>query len=99
MSLAQSQSKSTVFERSNTNGRRFNAHHSHTPTNETDKAISFINSQNLGWKADTCMLSKDHKEYGAHCGKKVSLAQKSNLVQTKTFGENTSTFQNALKKA
>lgn len=94
MSLAQSQSKVSVFERSNTNARRFNAHISHQPSNETDKAISFINSQNLGWKADTCMLSKDHKEYGSHCGKTVNLVQtgKTNLVQTKVFGENTSTF-------
>jgi hypothetical protein len=35
---------------------RFNAHVEHIPSQETDKAISFINSQNLGWKADTCKL-------------------------------------------
>ena len=46
---------------------RFNAHHSHTPSDETDKAIMFINSQNFGWKADTCKLQKHHAEYGAHC--------------------------------
>jgi hypothetical protein len=36
--------------------KRFNAHHAHKATDETDKAISFINNQDLGWKADTCKL-------------------------------------------
>lgn len=35
---------------------RFNAHQEHTPSDETDKAITFINSQDLGWKADVCKL-------------------------------------------
>jgi hypothetical protein len=67
---------------------------SHKASNETDKAISFINTNNFGWKADTCMLQTSHKDYGSHCGKDVNLAQlgKTNLVQAKTFGENTSTF-------
>lgn len=49
------------------NQNRFNAHIEHEPSAETDKAISFINNNNLGWKADTCKLTKDHPEYGAHC--------------------------------
>jgi len=36
--------------------RRFNAHKDHKPSDETDAAITFINSQNLGWKADVCKL-------------------------------------------
>jgi hypothetical protein len=46
---------------------RFNAHAAHAANDETDKAISFINSQNLGWKADTCKFQKHHPEYGTHC--------------------------------
>lgn len=39
-----------------TSSQRFNAHFEHKASDETDKAISFINSQNLGWKADVCKL-------------------------------------------
>lgn len=39
-----------------TSKTRFNAHQEHQASDETDKAISFINSQNLGWKADVCKL-------------------------------------------
>lgn len=39
-----------------TSKNRFNAHMEHTPSDETDKAISFVNSQDLGWKADVCKL-------------------------------------------
>ena len=46
---------------------RFNAHHEHTPSDENDKAITFINNQDLGWKADTCKLQKHHADYGDHC--------------------------------
>jgi hypothetical protein len=46
---------------------RFNAHAAHNANDETDKAISFINSQDLGWKADTCKFQKHHPEYGSHC--------------------------------
>lgn len=28
----------------------------HTANDETDKAISFINKADLGWKADVCKL-------------------------------------------
>ena len=80
MSLAQSQSKVSVFERSNTNARRYNAHITHKANNETYKAISFINTNNLGWKADTCMLQSNHKDYGEHCGKEVSLAQLKKII-------------------
>lgn len=47
--------------------KRFNAHQEHKPNDETDQAISFINSQDLGWTADVCKLQKNHKDYGSHC--------------------------------
>ena len=34
---------------------------------ETDKAITFINNNDLGWKADVCKLQKHHADYGSHC--------------------------------
>lgn len=37
------------------------------PSDETDAAISFINRNNFGWKADTCKLQRHHVEYGKHC--------------------------------
>jgi hypothetical protein len=58
------QSKKNITRTSTT---RFNAHKEHQANAETDKAITFINSQNLGWKADVCKLSKDHQDYGQHC--------------------------------
>ena len=49
------------------------------------------------------MLSKNHADYGAHCGKGVNLAQKSkpkqSLAQAKVFGENTDTFKKSLTTA
>lgn len=48
----------------------------HRPTDETDLEIMEINSQKGSWRANTCMLSKSHEHYGAHCdGNTVSLAQ------------------------
>jgi len=41
---------------SRTSKKRFNAHMDHEPSDENDKAISFINKSNLGWKADVCKL-------------------------------------------
>jgi hypothetical protein len=60
MSMAQTTATSQTLLRNGQSSKRFNAHISHVPTDETDKAISFINAQDLGWKADTCKLSKDH---------------------------------------
>lgn len=65
--------KSKALERQRQHSKRFNAHTEHVASDETDKAISFINNQNLGWKADTCKMQKHHSEYGAHCDK-VGLA-------------------------
>lgn len=48
---------------------RFNAHHEHVPTDETDLLIEAINNMDIGWKADTCKLQKHHANYGSHCGK------------------------------
>jgi hypothetical protein len=50
--------------------RRFNAHHEHIPSDETDLAISYINHNDFGWKADVCKLQKHHADYGAHCDNK-----------------------------
>jgi len=67
--------KVKVTNRNRVSAKRFNAHHHHVATDETDKAISFINSQNFGWKADTCKLQTHHPEYGTHCQKGLNLAQ------------------------
>ena len=48
----------------------------HRPSDETDLEIMSINSGGNSWKANTCMLSKSHEHYGAHCdGSSISLAQ------------------------
>lgn len=36
--------------------KRSNPHHDHVPSYEMDLLIETINTQNLGWKADTCKL-------------------------------------------
>jgi len=53
--------------RTDSSTKRFNAHLEHKAGNETDKAISFINNNDFGWKADTCKLQSHHAEYGSHC--------------------------------
>lgn len=50
------------------------------PSDETDLVIEQVNSANLTWKANTCLLQKHHPEYDhKHCERKksrpVSLAQ------------------------
>ena len=45
----------------------------HVPSDITDLEISEINSGNGSWKANTCMLSKSHKDYGSHCEKSNTL--------------------------
>ena len=40
-------------------------------------AISYINHNDFGWKADVCKLQKHHADYGAHCSKPEGL----NLAQ------------------
>jgi hypothetical protein len=50
-----------------TSKNRFNAHVEHIASDENDKAISFINKGNFGWKADVCKLQKHHADYGSHC--------------------------------
>ena len=49
-------SEAKVFGRNRLFSKRYNAHHEHVASDETDKAISFINSNNFGWTANTCML-------------------------------------------
>ena len=36
------------------------------PRDETDLLIETINGLDIGWKADTCKLSKGHASRGAH---------------------------------
>jgi hypothetical protein len=72
--------------------------------------ITEINSQDLGWKADTCKYQKKHPLYGKDCGsndKTLSLAQTSDydLVELedpaiKPFGnKDDAEFTKTLKKA
>lgn len=89
--------------------QRINAHLSHVPSDENDAAISFINNNDFGWKADVCKLQTHHADYGAHCGKPeaVVLAQtdeseqqlKKSKKPKKKFGENTDEFKKALAHA
>jgi len=37
----------------------------HSPSEENDLYIESINSQNLTWKANECMLTKTHPKYNA----------------------------------
>jgi hypothetical protein len=60
-----------------TSHKRFNAHHAHVASNENDLMIQTINDLDLGWKADTCKLTKSHANYGSHCE-----SQALNLAQT-----------------
>jgi hypothetical protein len=46
---------------------RANAHLEHEPSDETDLLISTINSNDLGFKADTCKYQRSHENFGAHC--------------------------------
>ena len=43
-------------------------HPRHEPNKDTDLLIDTINSMDLGWKANKCMLQESHPEYpGAAC--------------------------------
>lgn len=64
---------------SRTSRKRINAHFEHTPSDENDKAITFINKANLGWTADVCKLQKHHADYGSHCD--ALLEKEQNLAQ------------------
>ena len=61
--------KPTALAQSRSRNKRINAHFAHVASDETDRAIDFINTANLGWKADTCKLQKNHPNYGAHCNR------------------------------
>jgi hypothetical protein len=79
-----------VMERLRFASRRFNAHHEHVPSDETDLAISYINHNDFGWKADVCKLQKHHADYGAHC---------SNTPQTLNLAQVSSSDSKDEKKA
>ena len=63
----------------------------HTPSDITDLEISAINSNDkLSWKANTCMLSKGHAEYGGHCDSSegsLNLAQIDSQLYTDLHAE------------
>jgi len=40
-----------------------NLFHKHEPSPEKDNYIEWINSQNLSWKANSCLLSKSHPSF------------------------------------
>lgn len=65
--MANKSSKSQVRTKGRDSSNRFNAHAEHKASDETDKAITFINNNDLGWKADVCKLQKHHADYGSHC--------------------------------
>lgn len=88
---------------------RKNLHLEHVPSDETDLLIETLNSSNLGWKADTCKLSKTHKQYGVgsencNSGNTLMLAQTSSSqseqmeLETESFGQ-TAAFAGVLQKA
>jgi hypothetical protein len=64
--------------------------------------IETINGLDIGWKADTCKLSKGHASRGAHCKETgaISLAQTNSEESTsgKLFGDGAE-FPAALEKA
>jgi hypothetical protein len=75
-------------------------------TQLTDQAITFINNADLGWKADTCKLTKDHPDRGSHCDQENVQLEDDTLLQTdsdlekkKKFGSDNSEFKKVLKKA
>lgn len=71
------------------------------PCDETDLLIETINGLDIGWKADTCKLSKGHAARGAHCEEApLTLAQtkSEDLATQKTFGEGPE-FPAAIEKA
>ena len=60
--------------------RAVSEHANWVPRDETDLLIETINGLDIGWKADTCKLSKGHASRAAHCDKEkpTILAQTSN---------------------
>ena len=63
------------------NERSYNYLENHVPTDDTDLLIETINSMDLGWKANKCLLQKSNAQHpGSEC--EESLAQKSK----KAFG-------------
>lgn len=63
MVLKLAQTKVETSNRLRATGKRPSLYHSHAPSEETDLYIESINSQNLSWKANECMLTKTHAKY------------------------------------
>ena len=84
--------------------KRYNAHHEHVATDDTDILIETINDLDLGWKADTCKYQTHHAKYGSHCEKEkaMNLAQTSSSeaeeLETENFG-NQANFAEAWEHA
>jgi len=64
---------SDVIVHKRAHNKRSNPHYDHVPSDEMDAAIEAINTRDLGWKADTCKLSKNHHMYD--CDTDVELIQ------------------------
>ena len=102
------ETRTKMKEHKKADNKRSNPHHDHVPNDEMDLLIEIINSNDLGWKADTCKLSKTHPLYGAHCDENINLAQteffsdyfdeKPALVETLAFGKGPE-FSKALETA
>lgn len=89
-SEAQSTAKLTAFMRQRKTSKRVNAFAEHEASPAGDAAIAFINDNEFGWKANTCMLTKGHKDRAAHCDAppdEVNLQTDSELENKKKFGE------------
>jgi hypothetical protein len=67
LQLEDSVDEKKLMTKERSSKKRFNAHIEHEPSDENDKAISFINKSNLGWTADVCKHQKHHPNYGKHC--------------------------------
>ena len=63
-----------------------------TPSDQNDLLISEINSNNIGWTADTCLYQKTHPKYSCNADKQLS------QIESVSFGEGPK-FKGALEKA
>ena len=66
--------------------------HQQKPSKEMDLFITEVNSKNLSWKANTCLLTEGHKDHDCS-----QAPQEQNLVQI-PFGEGGDLFKSALAK-
>lgn len=67
--------------------KRYNAHHAHVASDKNDLLIDAINSNDLGWKADTCKYQKQHANYGSHCESQILAQIQSKQDEEEAEGE------------